>query len=90
MASKMRTRIEEEFADSEMLFADGFDEAIMGVVVASAGNGYHEQVLYDYQKCIDILVKRDGMTQDDAAEFLEFNTVGAYVGEHTPLFMVKP
>lgn len=86
----LRKKIEEEFADTEILLADGFDKAIVGIVVGSAGNGYHDQVLYDYQKCIDILVSRDSMTSDEAAEFLEYNTLGAYVGDNTPLFMVKP
>jgi hypothetical protein len=27
------------------------------------------------------------MTRDDAEEFFEFNTLGAWMGEHTPLFM---
>ena len=36
-----------------------------------------------YQKCIDVLIK-DGMTVEEAVEYFEFNTVGAWVGEHTP------
>jgi hypothetical protein len=29
----------------------------------------------------------DGMDYDEAMEFLEFNTLGAWAGEGTPLFL---
>ena len=43
--------------------------------------------VYDYEKCIQVLVERDGMTREDAEEFFDFNVVGAYVGENTPIFL---
>ncbi len=30
---------------------------------------------------------RDKMTEEEAVEYLEFNTVGAWVGEQTPVFV---
>ena len=30
---------------------------------------------------------RDEMSHEDAVECIEFNTIGAYVGEKTPLFV---
>jgi len=80
--------ISEDYDGLELLFADGFGTAIMGVSVTGGGSG-DAKVVYDYDKCISILIKRDGMTYNDAVEFLEFNTLGAYVGEHTPIFMNK-
>ena len=67
--------------NSEALFADGFDDAIVGYDAV----GF--RVVYDYDKCSDILMKRDGMTEHEAHEFMEFNVVSAYVGEFTPLFI---
>ena len=32
-------------------------------------------------------MERDGMTRDDAEEFFQFNTVGSWVGEKTPIFI---
>jgi len=29
------------------------------------------------------------MSEDDAYEYFEYNTQGAYVGEHTPVFLYK-
>jgi hypothetical protein len=34
---------------------------------------------------VGVLVTRDGMTPEDAEEYLAFNTLGAYVGPATPL-----
>ena len=42
---------------------------------------------YDRDKCIEILVKRDEMTYEEAVEFFEFNVSGAWVGENTPIFL---
>lgn len=43
--------------------------------------------VYDYDKCVKILMKRDKMTAEQAVEFMEYNTVGAYVGPRTPVFV---
>jgi hypothetical protein len=42
---------------------------------------------YDRDKCIDILMKRDGMTLDDAIDFFNYNVTGSWVGESTPAFI---
>ena len=69
--------------DIEIMLADGFDEAFIGV-------GYHFNktlAVYDKQRCLQVLVDRDGMTHDEANEYFEFNVIGAYVGPLTPVFM---
>jgi hypothetical protein len=67
--------------NSEALFADGFDDAIIGYDAAAY------RVVYDYDKCLEVLKKRDGMDLHEAHEFMEFNVVGAFVGDFTPLFI---
>lgn len=68
---------------SEELYADGFEDAIIGV-----GRQFNtDVVIYDEDKCLEILVLRDQMTPEEAEEFFEFNVVGAYVGDHTPIFV---
>jgi len=39
--------------------------------------------------CIDHLIERDGSDYSDVVEYLEFNTLGAYVGEQTPGFLIR-
>ena len=43
--------------------------------------------IYDYGKCVQILMQRDGMTEEDAEEFMDFNVTGAWVGKGTPVFL---
>tara|TARA_B100000519_G_C13886719_1_gene270853 strand:+ start:183 stop:464 length:282 start_codon:yes stop_codon:yes gene_type:complete len=75
--------IEEHYPDHEILLADGFEDAFMGIVES---NGSHPKALYDENICVDTLMERDGMSYDEALEFFEFNVAGAYVGEYTPAF----
>jgi hypothetical protein len=69
--------------NEEALLADGFEDALIGYVCRF---GLNPIALYDRDKCIDILKKRDGMTYEEAVEFFEFNTAGAWVGDGTPAF----
>ena len=42
-------------------------------------------VAYDYDKVIEILT--EDMSYEDAVEYFEFNIIGAWMGETTPLFI---
>jgi len=42
---------------------------------------------YDYEKIIAILMERDGMSSEEAAEFIDFNIDGTYAGEQTPIII---
>ena len=71
--------------DEEMLFADGFDAAILGYFQRC---GQEAVVVYDRDKCICILMSQ-GLSEEDAEEYFEFNVVGAWVGDRTPAFLVR-
>jgi len=64
----------------EALIADGFDKAIVGYTT----NG---NLVYNIEKMAGILMERDKMSHSDAIEHLEFNVLGAYVGEMTPVYI---
>lgn len=68
--------------NEEMLFADGFDDALIGYVERF---GQPPLALYDREKCIGILMQ-EGMSHEEAEEFFEFNVIGAWMGENTPCF----
>ncbi len=70
--------------DPEILLADGFEDALIGYAQRC---GQPPLAVYDRRRCIDVLVERDGMTYEEAEEYFEFNVVGAWVGERTPLFL---
>ena len=67
--------------NEQALFADGFDDAIIGF----DASGFC--VVYDYNKCLDVLVKRDKMSMSEAHEYMELKMVDGFVGDSTPLFV---
>ena len=72
---------------SLVLLADGFEDAILGVVTRKC---LPDVVCYDYEKCIQVLVMRDGMTFEEASEYMSFNVTDSFNGEGTPAFLFKP
>lgn len=79
--------IKEKIAElnPEALFADGFDEALIGYVERC---GTEAIAVYDEHICISVLMQQ-GMDCVEAQEYFEFNTKGAYVGKHTPFFFTR-
>lgn len=43
--------------------------------------------IYDRAKVMAALMDDDGMSEEDADEYISFNIEGAYVGEGTPLLV---
>jgi hypothetical protein len=70
--------------DEKMVKADGLEDAIIGV---GSRINMPEVLIYSYNKCVDIFMKRDGMTHEEAIEWMDYNVVGAWVGETTPIFV---
>jgi hypothetical protein len=74
----MLGRIIENYDD--VLKADGFDEAVIGI----ATDFTEPRLIYSVTKCLDILCK--DMEYDEAIEHFTFNVSGSYVGEQTPIW----
>ena len=68
--------------EPEMLFADGYDGAIEGVV----WDGERTRVVYRMEAVLEILMDR-GMTYDEASEYFDFNVAGSHMGVYTPLYL---
>jgi len=68
---------------SGALIADGLDLAIIACLSMPGVT----RVLYDYEKCVEVLMKAQNWERDEAVEWMEFNVTSAYMGVGTPLFM---
>ena len=79
-----REELSEEYGDLLFMSEVEFDEAIIGVAERI---GMEAVVAYDTDKIIEIL-SRD-MTEEEAIEYFDFNIIGAYVGERTPIYIKK-
>ena len=70
---------------ASLLKLDGFDDCYLGV-----GESYAENpaLIYDYEKIIQQL-KQDGMSDEEAQEYYEYNILGSYIGEKMPIFLSR-
>jgi len=68
----------------EVLLADGFEDAFLGICEIF---GRPPVAAYDRDKCMEVLVERDGMEYDEAVEYFDFNVSGAWVGDLTPVYL---
>ena len=67
------------------LLMDGFDEALIGF-----SQRINEPLLavYKWQRMVQILKNRDKMSYEDAVEYIEYNCIGAWIGEQTPIIVM--
>lgn len=79
---KIREQLTER--NSNAILYDGYEDALVGVALR-----FDMQAIacYDMTKCIKILMKRDKMTYEEATEWFEYNTMGTWAGEFTPIFI---
>ena len=84
---RIYSRVKKMMTDGELPLLIGssqedikrFESAIIGQSDADL------RVVYSSEKIIDIL--SEDMTREEAEEFYEFNILGAYMGEMTPIYV---
>ena len=87
MTINLRDEISSKFEEMEenVLLMDGFEEAFIGY-----SQRINEPVLavYSWEKMVDVLMTRDGMSDAEAMEYIDYNCLGAWVGEQTPIIVM--
>lgn len=73
--------------NDDTLLIDNYAYALIGVCLTWHGNMLVERTIYDGPKMVEGMVDEDGMTEEEAIEYIDVNIVGAYVGETTPIIM---
>lgn len=74
-------------ANEEALFMDGFDECIVGFTLVQTEEGSKAVACYS----LPAIIKKhmdDGMSEDEAYEYFNFNQLAANVGPNSPAFLV--
>lgn len=74
--------MDHDFSDTVILESPDYFSAIIGI----SDDG---RLVYSYRKMVDFLVDTDDMSEDEAIEFIDYNTVNAlpYIGEKAPIIM---
>ena len=70
--------IKEKFEEEELLIANGFDDAVIGIEESSM------RLIYSVAKCMKILIL--DMSEEEALDHFCYNVSGGYVGEKTPIW----
>lgn len=70
--------------NEEALICDGFDDALIGVAERI---NLGPVAAYDVNKIINILITRDGMNEEEALEYFNYNIIGSWMGDYTPVFI---
>ena len=82
-----REEIDQHLQDigQSALLMDGFDEALIGF-----SQRLNEPLLavYNWQRMVQILKNRDKMSYDEAVEYIDYNCIGAWIGEQTPIIVM--
>ena len=72
--------IVELYQEEEILKADGFDDAVIGIEERSM------RLIYSVGKCIEILMTKEDMSLEEAMEYFDFNVKDSWVGDKTPIW----
>lgn len=75
----------DEIAEGAIILT-GLDDAIIGITEEFSSK---VRILYSKNKIIDILMKRDEMSLEEALEYYDYNIFGLYGGEQNPIFLIS-
>ena len=92
MMSTKNERIRDVLADEnpEAICYDGMDEALIGIYRGDLARQNMQErsiAVYSYVKFIEVYIKRDGMSEEEAIEFFDYNVAGGYICKYQPLII---
>ncbi len=79
----------------QSLVDEGFEDAVVlespDYAIAVIGRSEDGRLIYSYEKMVEFLMVTDGMSREDAIEFIDYNTIRAlpYMGERAPIIMYE-
>ena len=73
---------ENGFDNTKVFDNPSYDNSIVGITAKG-------RLVYDYQKMVEEFAKDNGVTELEAVEFIDYNTVSAYLGENTPIIVER-
>lgn len=81
--TKAEERLLEEGYEGVMFLENySYDDALIGVTT-------DQRAVYDYEKMVQWLVEKEEFTEEDAADWISYNTIRviSYMGEGAPIIM---
>ena len=87
-SERIREILEDE--NPEALLYDEMDDALIGVYRGDLARQDMREgsiAVYSYTKFLELYIKRDGMSEEEAIEFFDFNVAGGYIGKYQPIIV---
>lgn len=80
----IREYLQEHEIDAVILDPEGLDKAIIGI-------GHDGRLVYSYSLLVKAFMDTDGMSEEDAIEWIEYNTIRSipYMGDTAPIIMYE-
>jgi hypothetical protein len=77
---KLVDKIMNDYAGEELVFANGFDRAILGIEMDSL------RIIYSVTKCINILMRSSDLDYKEALDFFDSKIANVDLGPKTPIW----
>ena len=76
---------------AKILQIDGFEPAIIGIGMGANATPTEPSFVYDYELMVKVLMERDGMSEEEAVDYLDFNVIGVHLGSigNAPIILFK-
>ena len=74
----------------DAIIYDGMDDALIGVYRGDLARQDMQGTaiaIYSYVKFIQIYIERDGMSEEEAIEFFDYNVDGLILGKNQPIII---
>ena len=84
MSNSKRVYQRLEDINKEAVIAEGFEDAYLGYARRSDKPTI---AVYDYERCVEILMETEEWDRDKAVKFMENGVVATWLGDSTPPFM---
>jgi hypothetical protein len=79
--------LENNWKRTEMKRWTNLDKAILGTTLTYQAGERVPTFVYSGEEIVSVLMDQDGMTRDEALDFIDFNIDNAYIGKDTPLLV---
>lgn len=77
---KLVKKILDDYAGEELVFANGFDSAVLGIEMDSL------RIIYSIRKCLNVLMRHSDLTYEEALDFFDSKISNVDLGPKTPIW----
>lgn len=86
---EIRNAIAEQYGEEALENVSMFENpAFVGAIVGF--DNHHHKIIYDYDKMVECLMDEDGMTMEEAIEFIDYNTLRTVPYMENPPIIAMP